>query len=451
MNDQNFLTMCKYKILQKIGEGSYGKVYKVSNKETEDTYAMKKIKVPNLNKKEKKYLINEMAIQKLHTCPFIIKYIDGFFHKKSIYIVSELASNGDLSYLIKNNKKKNIKLSTKKICKYFLQTVLGLNYLHKNNIIHRDIKPSNIFIDKNDNIKIGDLGITTIFEKQSLTKTVVGTPYYMSPELFKNSNYTFKVDIWALGCFLYELITYNPPFLAKNMTQLRYRILYNTSSPINYYHNSHFYQFNKLIYKLLNKSPFGRPNTDSLLNNSFLINYSEIEPKKIILKKDIIKNKLLIPKIPKKTMLWGNIMSQMNKVLLKNETVFSEIEFKKSKNLPPLNIKMKKLESHVKDVDMYNQINTIKKITKLKPIVSKKNITKLKPIVSKKKNIYDNIKISNLKKKILSRIEHKHNRYIYYPKPKQNYKNKFYRNDSNNNLFNYGYKNKYITEYSKYY
>ena len=125
MEDQNFLTMCKYKIIEKIGEGTYGKVYKVSNKETNDKYAMKKIKVPNLRKKEKKYLINEMAIQKLHTCPFIIKYIDGFFHKKSIYIVSELASHGDLSYLIKNNKKKNIKLSTKKICKYFLQTTLG--------------------------------------------------------------------------------------------------------------------------------------------------------------------------------------------------------------------------------------------------------------------------------------------------------------------------------------
>ena len=439
MEDQNFLTMCKYKIIEKIGEGTYGKVYKVSNKETNDKYAMKKIKVPNLRKKEKKYLINEMAIQKLHTCPFIIKYIDGFFHKKSIYIVSELASHGDLSHLIKNNKKKNIKLSTKKICKYFLQTTLGLNYLHKNNIIHRDIKPSNIFIDKNDNIKIGDLGITTIFEKQSLTKTVVGTPYYMSPELFKNSNYTFKVDIWALGCFLYELITYNPPFLAKNITQLRYRILYNTSSPIKYYQNSHFYEFNKILYKLLNKSPFVRPNTDTLLNNSFLIKYSEVDPKKFSLKKDIIKNKLLIPKIPQKTILWGNIMSQINEVVSKNENLLLDIESNYKNNLPPININIGKLNNDFK-------------INKGKELSLKKNI-KLKPIHNqKKKGIELKNKISKLKRKILSRIDYrKQNPYIYYPKVKQNVNNKFYRNNSKNNLFNYGYKNKYITEYSKYY
>ena len=214
----------------------------------------------------------------------------------------------------------------------------------------------------------------------------------MSPELFKNSNYTFKVDIWALGCFLYELITYNPPFLAKNITQLRYRILYNTSSPIKYYQNSHFYEFNKILYKLLNKSPFARPNTDTLLNNSFLTKYSEVDPKKFSLKKDIIKNKLLIPKIPQKTILWGNIMSQINEVVSKNENLFLDIESNYKNNLPPININIGKLN------------NDFKK-NKDKELPLKKNI-KLKPINNqKKKSIEFKNKISKLKRKILSRID----------------------------------------------
>jgi serine/threonine protein kinase len=461
MNDINFLTMCKYKIIEKIGEGTYGKVYKVNEKKTDRYHAMKKIKVPNLRRKEKKYLINEIAIQKLHTCPFIIKYIDGFFHKKSIYIISEFASKGDLSHLIKYNKKNKIKLSNKQLCKYFLQTVIGINYLHNNNIIHRDIKPSNIFLDQNDNIKIGDLGISTIFEKHSMIKTVIGTPYYMSPELFKHNNYSIKVDIWALGCLLYELITYNPPFLANNMNQLRYKILYNTVSPINCYKSKHFYEFNKIIYKLLNKSSYSRPETIFLLKNKFLIKSSEINPSEFIFKKDIIDNKQLIPKIPLKTILWGNIMSQINKVIIKDELIFDNIEKKCNKlepikkiynfNKPKLipddnNIKLKPIKKHQYKIPSFKKKTPyIDNCVKLKPInnINNKN-SKLNSI---KKKIIENSK--NKFSQIKSRIQYP-NKFIFYPNVYRN-KKKLYRNNSNINLFNQGYKNNYITEYSKYY
>ena len=136
--------MRKYRILKKIGSGSYGKVYKVSD-QCNNIYALKKIKLPKMSKCEKKSLINEIIIQKLHNSPYIIKYYDSYIDNKSICIISEYAENGDLENFIKNKYRSNIKINNELICKIFMQICLGINYLHNNKIIHRDIKPSNIF------------------------------------------------------------------------------------------------------------------------------------------------------------------------------------------------------------------------------------------------------------------------------------------------------------------
>jgi len=99
-------------------------------------------------------------------------------------------------------------LTEQRIWKFFIEMCLGIQYLHANRILHRDIKTINMFLTKNDNIKIGDLGVAReLNQTANMAHTVVGTPYYLSPELCEEKPYNNKSDIWSLGCVLYELCT----------------------------------------------------------------------------------------------------------------------------------------------------------------------------------------------------------------------------------------------------
>jgi NIMA (never in mitosis gene a)-related kinase len=102
----------------------------------------------------------------------------------------------------------------------------GLQYLHANRILHRDIKTINMFLTKEERVKIGDLGVAKMLnETSNMAQTVVGTPYYLSPELCEEKPYNNKSDIWSLGCVLYELCTLKHPFEAQNQGALILKIL----------------------------------------------------------------------------------------------------------------------------------------------------------------------------------------------------------------------------------
>lgn len=101
----------------------------------------------------------------------------------------------------------------------FVQIVRGLKSLHDLKIVHRDIKCANLFLTKNGMVKMGDLNVSKV-AKVGLLQTQTGTPYYASPEVWKDRPYDFKSDIWSLGCVLYEMITLNPPFRASSMQAL---------------------------------------------------------------------------------------------------------------------------------------------------------------------------------------------------------------------------------------
>lgn len=110
---------------------------------------------------------------------------------------------------------------------------LGLEYLHNKKILHRDIKTMNIFLNKDENIRIGDLGVAKVLhESTNFAHTMVGTPYYLSPEMCEEKPYNEKSDIWALGCVIYELCTAKHPFEANNQGALILRIVRGKYSPI---------------------------------------------------------------------------------------------------------------------------------------------------------------------------------------------------------------------------
>lgn len=148
--------------------------------------------------------------------------------------------------------------------KFFIDICLGLRYLHSNKILHRDIKTINMFLTKDDKVKIGDLGVAKLLNQtQNMAHTIVGTPYYLSPELCQEKPYNHKSDIWSLGCVLYELCTFKHPFEAKNQGSLVMKIVKGVYTEI----PSNFSSDMKgMVKQLLNKDYKKRPGIAEILN-----------------------------------------------------------------------------------------------------------------------------------------------------------------------------------------
>lgn len=108
----------------------------------------------------------------------------------------------------------------------------GLQALHDRQILHRDLKSANVFMDSDGVIKLGDLNVSKVSQKDGLLFTQTGTPYYASPEVWKDQPYDNKSDIWSLGCVLYEMTTLNPPFTARDMDKLFQAVLSGSTQPI---------------------------------------------------------------------------------------------------------------------------------------------------------------------------------------------------------------------------
>ena len=262
------VTINDFNIDKLIGKGSYGSVYKATKKSDKCTYAIKKIKIINLNHYEKKYVINEIRILASHKCNNLLTYYNVLHGDNNIYIITEYAGHGDLCQLIKKHKSNNTTIISYDIWRYFIEISLGLHYLHKNNIIHRDIKSANIFIDINNTIKIGDFGIVKIMPIYMMyAQTQIGTPYYMAPEIYKNQRYSEKCDVWSLGCVLYEMIFLTTPFNGSNIYDLKYKIMtgkYNITTCKDPEHKL-------LIKSLLVINSYQRPSMKDILNKQCII------------------------------------------------------------------------------------------------------------------------------------------------------------------------------------
>lgn len=150
---------------------------------------------------------------------------------------------------------------------FFIQTCLGVQYLHTRRILHRDLKTINLFLSKAGRLKIGDLGVAKEV-KETHTETIVGTPYYLSPELCEEKPYNNKSDIWSLGCILYELCTLKHPFDAKTQGGLFLKIIKGSYQPISSIYSK---SLSDIIHKCLQKNCKDRPSIQQILENDELI------------------------------------------------------------------------------------------------------------------------------------------------------------------------------------
>lgn len=185
-----------------------------------------------------------------------------------------------MSTHIKICKEKDSKFPEELILNWFAQVLLALKFIHRFNILHRDLKTSNIFLQENGELKIGDFGIARVLDGTlHNAESVVGTPYYMSPEICQNLPYSFKSDVWSLGCVLFELCTLEHPFKSPNLLNLVYKIVHEDPGPIP---SKYSPELQDLVLLLLQKRVSDRPTLDELIQTEFvswfLIEFMNPEP-----------------------------------------------------------------------------------------------------------------------------------------------------------------------------
>ena len=259
----------EYLIQEKLGIGSYGTVYKVIKKNNNNIYVIKQISLFGLSKEEIKDVKLEAKILSAINSIYVVRYFESFEEKNFLNIVMEYCDGGDLGKFIEENKNKNEYINEDLIWKLFIKITLGLAAIHKLKILHRDLKTLNIFLTKELDVKIGDLGVAKILSHSGcFAKTLIGTPYYLSPELCEEKPYNDKSDVWALGCILYELCTYKHPFNAKSQGGLILKILKDEPEPIG---NNYSIDLQNLVNNILEKKIENRPSCKDLLKKDIII------------------------------------------------------------------------------------------------------------------------------------------------------------------------------------
>ncbi|KAL6757723.1 kinase-like domain-containing protein [Haematococcus lacustris] len=265
-----------FKVHKLLGKGSYGKVYKVERTSDEQFYALKETDLGSLSHLERMDAVNEVRLLVSINHGNVVRYHEAFLNGSKLCVVMEYAPFGDLRYYINKGQRLNAPFPEEAVWRIFLQLAKGLGALHSNQIIHRDIKPANIFLCANDLLKIGDLGVAKALTRAQFTRTQIGTPCYMAPEVWAGKPYSYSSDLWSLGAVLYEMMTFRTPMEGRSMQELKMRISSGRFTPIAAGRYSP--ELIAFCHNLLSLEPRKRPTADQILSSTAASKWLRVLP-----------------------------------------------------------------------------------------------------------------------------------------------------------------------------
>ncbi|KAJ3597442.1 hypothetical protein NHX12_000967 [Muraenolepis orangiensis] len=241
-NCQPIRVISGYAVLDHLGTGAFGSVFKVRKQCGQNLLALKEVNLHNPAFGKDKHsrdssvekIVSELTIIKEQMAhPNIVKYYKTFIEGDRLYIVMELIQGVTLADHFSALKEKRQKLTEQRVWNVFVQMCLALRYLHKEKrIVHRDLTPNNIMLGDGDKVTITDFGLAKQKQESSKLTSVVGTILYSCPEIVKSEPYGEKADIWALGCILYQMTTLQTPFHSTNMLSLATKIVEAAYEPV---------------------------------------------------------------------------------------------------------------------------------------------------------------------------------------------------------------------------
>uniref|UniRef100_A0A8C4P387 Serine/threonine-protein kinase Nek9 n=1 Tax=Dromaius novaehollandiae TaxID=8790 RepID=A0A8C4P387_DRONO len=251
-----------------LGRGAFGEATLYRRTEDDSLVVWKEVDLTRLSEKERRDALNEIVILALLQHENIIAYYNHFMDNTTLLIELEYCNGGNLYDKILRQKDKLFE--EEMVIWYLFQIVSAVSCIHRAGILHRDIKTLNIFLTKANLIKLGDYGLAKKLNSEySMAETLVGTPYYMSPELCQGVKYNFKSDIWAVGCVIFELLTLKRTFDATNPLNLCVKIVQgNRAMEV----DSTIYsrELIQMVNSCLDQDPEKRPTADELLEQPLL-------------------------------------------------------------------------------------------------------------------------------------------------------------------------------------
>lgn len=261
----------KYRNLVKIGQGASGGVYTAFEVGTNKCVAIKQMNLEQQPKKD--LIINEILVMKDSKHKNIVNFMDSFLVRGDLWVVMEYMEGGSLTDVVTFNMMSEGQISA--VCR---ETLHGLQFLHSKGVIHRDIKSDNILLSLEGSIKLTDFGFCAqINEGHMKRTTMVGTPYWMAPEVVTRKEYGRKIDIWSLGIMAIEMIEGEPPYLTESPIRALYLIATNGTPEIKDEHNLSPV-FRDFLHFALKVDPEKRASAHDLLKVSFSDHRKGTEP-----------------------------------------------------------------------------------------------------------------------------------------------------------------------------
>jgi len=258
--------LLSYHLDAMVGQGAFGEVYKATRLRTAEVVAIKKMVI---TPKNQPHLISEVAIQKsTSTHPNVVKYLEGFYYHDNLWVVLEYMDGGSLTAVLEEFP--SVVLSEPQISYICVETLKALSFLHSQHRMHRDIKSDNVLLDMHGNVKLADFGFAAqLTSKQARRNTIIGTPYWMAPEVIEGSDYGPKIDIWSLGIMVREMLEGEPPYMDLPSAKALFLIITKGLPPLPA--GSHSKELLSFLDCCLAKNPIERADAMQLLQHPFLL------------------------------------------------------------------------------------------------------------------------------------------------------------------------------------